>query len=67
MQSVSAAAAAAGCCLSICYEIGQLLQAAKHNKDECRSLGIAVSCIESFLKRVPSEGVSLVGVKVLGE
>lgn len=54
-------------CLTLCGTIAQLLVAAKHNKEECRSLEGAVASIGSFLKALPEDGVTPAGNKVLGK
>lgn len=66
MSTINVAAGVAGCCVRICFEITELLVVAKHNKEECRSLHTAVTCIQTFVERIPGDSVSAVAGKVFG-
>lgn len=56
-----------GTCVSLSFQIVQLLQTSKNNKQEHISLQRAVKQIHRFLEAVPPHGVSAEGNKVLGE
>jgi hypothetical protein len=56
-----------GTCVSLSWQILQLLLTAKGNKHEHKSLQSAVTNIHRFLRVVPSEGVSDEGNEVLSK
>lgn len=56
-----------GSCVSLSWQILQLLLTSKGNKDEHKSLRSALTNINRFLKAVPPEGVSEEGNEVLSK
>jgi hypothetical protein len=52
-------------CVTLAGHIMDLLMTAKGNKEEFRSLLVAVQSIYSFLKDLPEDGVTPQGTKVL--
>lgn len=56
-----------GTCVSLSWQIMQLLWTSKDNKHEHKSLQSALTNIHRFLQAVPADGVSSEGREVLGE
>ena len=67
MSQTAGIMAGVSSCVTLAGHIIQLLMTAKANKEEFRSLLVAVQGIYSFLKDLPEDGITSQGNTVLRE